>query len=607
MYVFTQLSFVVDKTLEETQETIDVAASLAVALEREDDALLRLATQNAGTERGVLQSDRRQFDDALNRLARLNMDRAEAEAAEALEQDALAYRAASDSMLTQVGRPDLWENYRLHVNPALRRCVADCGRLRELNFRRMSHAGVQARDGARRATVVVGGVLLATLLISTFVTFQLEHAVVPPIRALTTSVGALRLGNFESRVAVVGRDELGQLASGFNQMADALSEFHRSNLGEVLRAKKTFEATLAALKDAVIVVDPEGGIIAVNAVAATVLQALGKSAVSRVDELPLPQSAISGALGSGPHSQPRADLSQAFSVLLADREHKLLPTIAPIPNFRDGRNGAVVVLYDVTEYVRLDELRTEMIAVASHELKTPLTTLQMNLLLLRERLADLPVDLRVVLTTAIQGSEELATTIDELLDLNRIEAGQLRLSIDRVDVPSLIEHCVRKLRPRFDENGIEVAHGSQGGPAALRGDAARLGMVLSNLLTNALKYTPRGGTVAIRASLGAAPLPNQPPRLQISVSDTGCGIPPEYRGRVFEKFFRLEHVDGHASHGVQGVGIGLYLCKQIVALHGGTIYCTAGEDGGARFVIELPCFLETTAAAQPFGMSCARS
>ena len=111
-------------------------------------------------------------------------------------------------------------------------------------------------------------------------------------------------------------------------------------------------------------------------------------------------------------------------------------------------------------------------------------------------------------------------------------------------------------------------------------------MVLSNVLTNALKYTPDGGRVEIAVTAAVSGL--EPHLLEVAVTDTGPGVPPEFRERVFEKFFRLEHLQPQSDGGVQGVGIGLYLCRQIVALHGGKMRCEAVTGGpGARFVVEL--------------------
>jgi NtrC-family two-component system sensor histidine kinase KinB len=192
------------------------------------------------------------------------------------------------------------------------------------------------------------------------------------------------------------------------------------------------------------------------------------------------------------------------------------------------------------------------------------------------------------LAAALHAGEELASTIDELLDLTRIEAGQLRLQQDRVDLGAVIEQAVRPLRPRFEdaEIGLRVAREASG--AIIRGDAGRLKSVFANLLTNALKYTPRGGEVTISVTSVPNGSPSGKPVLQVAVTDSGPGIPAEFRERVFEKFFRVENHREMAQEGVRGAGIGLYLCRQIIEAHGGTIACEPGDNGcGARIAILL--------------------
>lgn len=156
------------------------------------------------------------------------------------------------------------------------------------------------------------------------------------------------------------------------------------------------------------------------------------------------------------------------------------------------------MLDDVTEFARLDELRGELMAVASHELKTPLTSLRMNLLLLQERADNLTSRQGEILAAAVHGLDELAATVDELLDLTRIEAGQLRLQMDRVDLDALARQTLQSLRPRFEDAEVRLSLVNDAPGAAVRGDAARLRIVFVNLLVNALKYTPRGGEVGVR-------------------------------------------------------------------------------------------------------------
>jgi NtrC-family two-component system sensor histidine kinase KinB len=584
-----RLGEAVDASLDESEVTIALAASLATAIEREDDALLRVTTGQAPDD-GGLATERRRFEQAFARLVPFLKDPDERMTLDSIRRHADGYRAAVDRMLATSGRQESWAEYHVTVNPALRHVVADCDRVRELHFRSMRQTGVQARDRARRAAVIVGVILAAAVASSILVASRLARAVVPPVLDLTRSVEALGRGDLGRRVSVTSADELGRLASGFNQMAETLAEFRRLDLDEVFRAKETLESTLAALPDAVIVIDPEGDIVAANPTASSVFRALGLGTVRRLEQLPLSRDsldAVRGQLRGDPAEATRPDLERVLPVALNGHLTKLLPTVMPIPEFSAGRPGAVVVLYDVTEFARLDELRTEMIAVASHELKTPLTTLRMNLMLLRERTAELSPLLREIVSTAALGCEELAATIDELLDLTRIEAGQLRPNLEQVDIVALAGHIADKFLPRFEENEVRLDFVRGCEQAFVPGDAARLGVVLSNLLTNALKYTPREGRVEISVTPECPD--SAPDFVQLAVTDTGPGIPPEFRERVFEKFFRLDHLRPGSGEGVQGVGIGLYLCRQIVALHGGRMRCAGGaEHIGARFVIELP-------------------
>jgi NtrC-family two-component system sensor histidine kinase KinB len=591
-WTFARLSAVVDRTLHESQETIDLAALLAHSLEREDDALLLALSGREAEARLQRAAQRQRFEDAYQHLVALRHDPEDLEASAALRRHADSYRAAGDTLLASLGQPSAQQQYHDRVNPALRKAVADCAKIRELNLQSMVHAGIQARDEARRATLVVALLSLGALAISSWVAVRLARAVLRPVRELSAAVEALREGNFDSRVPAPAEDELGQLAVGFNRLAETLAEYRRSSLGELLTAKLTLEATLNTLPDAVIVVGPDGQICAMNPPARALLQATQSEDAHHVKQLRLSPdhlAAVTDALEGRRSTPGRTEFKKNLVVTMNGSPRNFSLLAVPIPEFEPHRYGAVIVLEDVTDFELLDDLRKELIAVASHELKTPLTTLRMNLLLLDERAENLSPRQHEILATAVQGCEELGATIDELLDLTRIEAAELRLAEGPVDVLGLMSRTVQSLRPRFEDAAISVEVDGQGAPAVVRGDSARLGIVFSNILTNALKYTPRGGRVAVRMAAGHEAPAEGKPCVQIAVTDTGPGIPEEFRARVFEKFFRVEHHRPGSSNGVRGAGIGLYLCRQIIEAHGGSIWCEAGDHGqGTSMVIRIP-------------------
>jgi NtrC-family two-component system sensor histidine kinase KinB len=614
-------------TLRDSQEIIDLSAKLGNALEREDDALLLALTGKVKDAQSEVAKQRKEFDETYDRLLPRLRAPEQREAGLALRENADAYRAAGDALLAGAEKPsarDLYhqqvnpalrkavadcarirelnfqsmqqvgvanEFYHQQVNPALRNAVADCARIRELNFRSMQKVAVDARNETKRSMAIVGGVALVALGLTTLVMVRLAQGILRPVHELTNSVDAIRRDDFKTRVRVDSEDELGQLAQGFNRMAETLGDYRESSLGELLLAKSTLEATLAALPDAVIVVDPDGLVVSKNPLAVQILSAIGGKETDHFEKLPLPPAVLNdvkATLREGRASGAKPDLSQALSVNLDGRPLKLLATVVPIREFLPRRAGAAIVLADVTDFARLDQLRSEVVAVASHELKTPLTTLQMNLLLLREKADNLTERQHEILAAAVHGGEELGATIDELLDLTRIEAGQLKLAQQRVDVGAVIEHAVRTIRPRFESAEVALGVTNDAPHAIVRGDAARLGIVFINLLTNALKYTPRQGEVTIRLASVQNAGDGSRSRLRITVTDTGPGIPPELRERVFEKFYRVEDSRPDGPKGVRGTGIGLYLCREIIEGHGGTISCETGENGrGTRIAIKL--------------------
>jgi two-component system, NtrC family, sensor histidine kinase KinB len=593
-WTFARLSAHVGETLRDSQATIDSTTALASSLEREDDALLLALSGNVGVAREQLAAERRRGEEHYRALVGVVKD-------DEIEELALArqlrgeldeYRKAGSDLIDAAGDPDSLKRYHERVNPLLREAVATCAKLREANFREMQLVGLRARDEAHRATWVVVAVSIAGLLSAIVVAVWLARSIVVPIRELTDCVEALRLGDFDRRARVSAIDELDRLADGFNRMAESLSEYRQSSLGELLTAKMTLEATLNALPDAVFVIAPDGELVAVNPPGKAVLDAKRAPTATRLQELPLSaehRDAVDRALAGHRSNGSRADFGHTLQVMLSGRPHRLHLTAIPIPEFLPRRTGAVVVLDDVTEFARLDELRSELIGVASHELKTPLTTLRMNLLLLAEKSETLTSRQQESLAGAIGGCEELESTIDELLDVTRIEAGQLRLNLAPVDLIGLLDRVLKPLRARIADAGVQVVIERSSASATILADAARLGIVFTNLLTNALEYSPHHETVTIKISSRQNAGGDAPPTLQVAVTDAGRGVPAEFRERIFEKFFRVEHHLGQDRDGVRGTGIGLYLCREIVQAHGGWILCEAGENGvGTRIAISLP-------------------
>lgn len=450
------------------------------------------------------------------------------------------------------------------------------------------------RREAIRAVSIIAAVCAAAIVLSAFIAIYLARRVVGPIEILTRFADSIRFGDFSRRVEVRSSDELGRLAAGLNRMAEALTELQRFNLAQLLESKWTLEATLEALPDAVVVIDTDRQVVSMNRTARLVFGRNGDEQKIPLDELRLPE-AVSRTIGEALHGLrpplPRADLKGVINATVDGRPVKLLPLVVPVRQAEGEAHGAVLALYDVTEFAKLDELRMELISVASHELKNPLTTLQMNVLMLRDSAAGTFSDRqREMVDNAVEGCAELGRTIDELLDLTRADAGTLRLTLDRIDLGIVVDHAVKSFRGRYEDAGVDLRFENRVEHVACQGDAPRLNMVLANLLANALKYTPPfGGQVVVRVSSMQNAGARYGPTLKVAVTDSGPGIPPEFRERVFDKFFRVEHHRKPEGKELRGTGIGLYLCKHIIEAHGGNIWAEPGDEGtGTTVAFTLP-------------------
>ncbi len=572
----------------DSDATTAATAGMAGALERENDALLLVLARDPRARR-TLDYERRETDRVLDRLAALLTGPGEPQMAAQLRRMVRSYRLAADRV---AGEEDVTRGllrYHAEVNPRLRQAAGQVAAVRDRHFQQSQLASALARDEVRRARTLVVAITLVAVVASALVALALARMVVAPLRALEAGAVAIRSGDLDSRVSLAEGDELGNLATAFNEMAEQVAHFRRSDLTEVLRSRRFLEASLEALPDAVLLLEPSGAVITMNTRAWALLCDVGMEEPGPlVDLTPLGLTRERLASAGPAASSAPLDLGSATAVRRGNEVRHILPRVVATASDEPAGQRVVAVLSDVTDLVRLDAMRAELTAVASHELRTPVTTLRMTLLMLRESGAVLPAHVRALVDTAVLGVDQLAGTVDELLDVTQIEAGKLRLNLDLLDVAELGRDAAAAAGERAREEGLSLAVRVAGGLPPVRADATRLRIVVDNLLDNALKYARERVQVEVAAADGVAP------RILLSVADDGPGVPAELRERIFEKFFRVEHLRPEAQGQRRGTGIGLYLCRELVALHGGSIRCEEGADGrGARLSIELPALAVT--------------
>ncbi len=469
----------------------------------------------------------------------------------------------------------------------------DADRVLEINQANMIAEDKKAREAAAKSRRVMVTALVGSAVVATTLAMMLSHSILEPIRAVTLAARAVAQGDLDQVVPATTRDEIGELAVTFNTMARTIREYRQAGTARLLRAQKTAQATIDSIPDPVVVVDPLGSVERANPAARRILGVI-PTGDAAVPWTPPPQ--IRGPLGEvlagGADYMPTV-LDNAICFRDNGQERFFLPRVLSIRGDHDGTLGAAVVLSDVTKFRLVDQLKNDMVSTVSHELKTPMTGLQMVIhLLLEEVVGPLNAKQTELLLSARQDSDRLLAMVNDLLDLTRIEQGRVTLALKPVAPADLVSEAISRYESKAKDVGIHLQREVAFGLPPVMADTERLSHVFDNLIGNAMAQTTRGGEIAV-----AAEVIDQ--SVRFSVKDTGEGIPSEHLSRVFDRFFQAP-----GSRSRSGVGLGLAIAKEVVVAHGGTIDVTSEKGVGTTFSFDLPTrTIENLAVLDSGGLS----
>ena len=424
---------------------------------------------------------------------------------------------------------------------------------------------VEAAVAELRRELIVAGIvgLLAALGLS----YLLSLLTLRPIRELREVVRDIAEGKLERRLGWESQDERGEIGASINRLARQM----RDRADQALREKVQLEAVLSSMVEGVLVIDREGKLLLANPRAQELLSAWGDLVGRLVPEV-IRSPGVDQALRDAASSE--GTVVRELEVQ-AEKKRVLLMHASAFPQ-KKPRAGTVAVFHDVSELRRVDEVRRDFIANASHELRTPLTSIQGFAAALESSELD-PGETVRYLDVIVRNAQRMSNLIDDLLTLSRIESGTSSLELADVDVLRVVETTVADFAPRFAEASIEVRI-QAGELPACRADRGALEQILSNLLSNAARYSNAGARVDID-------LQRRDGEVEISVADTGIGIPPEDLERIFERFYR---VDAARSRALGSTGLGLSIVKHLARSMGGEIHVQSQPGKGSRFSFSLP-------------------
>ena len=406
--------------------------------------------------------------------------------------------------------------------------------------------------------------LVIGLLISALLSFLLSKTMVGPIEKLTVRAEKVAAGNFDGELPVESTDEIGILTGTFNEMSSML----QATLAAVENERNKLDTLFLHMTDGVVAFDHEGSLIHCNPAANTMLQ--------RTVEPTCTYNELFGEVF--PFAQmlelQRPNYAEG-EMLVGERTLELY--LAPFSDQASG--GVLVVLHDVTEQHRNEERRKEFVANVSHELRTPLTNVRSYAETIRDAGGDLPRETEDnFLDIIINETDRMTHIVQDLLTLSRLDSGNTELVLSRFPFGEAIETVARANALAAKNRGHTLTCGPLEDLPLIVGDRSRLEQVMTNILGNAIKYTPDGGHIQIFAG-------STDREVWMEVCDDGIGIPEKDQDRIFDRFYRVDKARSRESG---GTGLGLSIAKEIVQRHHGTIALAPHEGPGTTVRLTLP-------------------
>jgi NtrC-family two-component system sensor histidine kinase KinB len=456
--------------------------------------------------------------------------------------------------------------------------LGHCDELGQAHERAVSESGTSVANDITWTVRTLFLMIIIACVVFIAASMRLTRGLLNPLASMARSIQRVGEGHLDQELPVQANDEFGMLANSFNKMAEQLRDYRANTSDELLRLNMTIRATLASFPDPIFVLNSEGTVEFRNPEADQLALKLLFAGVTRlprkVDEK------VEEVRRTGQDFLP-TQFQDAIKFHVDGQDRYFLPRIVLLRDDKGATFGVAVILENVTRMLLLDDVKSNLISTVSHELKTPLTSVRMALYLLVEKtVGPLNEKQHDLVDTARSDADRLLHTLNDLLDLARLEQGPALLELQPVSAAKLVDQAVHQAREFAQASGTTIETDVAPGLPEIRVDPQRIAYVFANLLTNAVKYSPAGSHIRVRAELGQTRAGRG--SVRFSVRDQGPGISPEHQEHIFERFYRIPGTNK------SGAGLGLSIAREIVAAHGGEIGVLNAEGGGSEFMFVIP-------------------
>jgi NtrC-family two-component system sensor histidine kinase KinB len=467
------------------------------------------------------------------------------------------------------------------ILPLVKELNRYCSQLKDVNEQAIKAAELKSQSISGRANWLIITFSLILISVSILAGIYFTQRILKPVKQTTETVRRISRGQFNQKIDITTDDEIAELGIEFNRMTERLQTYEQMNIDQILLEKSKTEALVTNIPVAIFLTDPDYRFTLLNESAINILQISDQDwYLKKVDKI-VKEDMLKNFLMSNMGEDRTSSItvpelitiqrygSEVFyhgrQIRLKDKDQKEI--------------GKVSLLQDVTSFKNLDRLKSEFIATISHELKTPLTSINMAVdILLRGVSGTINNEQRELLEGAKEDGQRLKNFTRDLLDISKLESGKFKFNFTKVNLEDIIDHAVNPLHFRLEEKQIDLTKNIDHTLPEFTADGEHLTRVISNLVENAIQHTPEHGEIKISAT-------RTNKVLQVCVADTGEGIPDEAQELIFDKFIQVKNFQ---QSEMGNIGLGLAISREIIQAHKGRIWVKSKPGEGSRFYFEIP-------------------
>ena len=435
-----------------------------------------------------------------------------------------------------------------------------------INMNAIKKKNEKSENAAEEAMTFLISIISFIFLIGLTFAYNFPSVITSPIVKLTESIKEIGNKNYKHRIHVDAKDEFGQLAGAFNDMAERLEYFENSSLNKLIFEKTRAEAVINSLKDASIGIDKNNIVLFANQQALQLLGIKADEIVGKmVDEISKRNDLF--------HFLVANEGNNPFKIVVDGKENYYVKEMLDVS--QGESSNKVIVVKNITSFKELDAAKTDFIATISHELKTPLASSDISLKLLEDERID-KHEQKELVQQLKSDNQRMLRILSELLNMSQVEAGKIQLNIQFVNPYLILENSIKAVAVSVKDKKLHIEKEVDEDLPYIKTDADKINWVLNNFLTNAIRYSPEESTITIGMHLKEG-------YLACAVKDKGQGIEEVYLKRIFERYFQIP---GRSDK--KGSGIGLAICKEFIEAMGGNIWVKSRIGVGSTFGFDLP-------------------